>query len=87
MNDKFKHERVRKTIEKRNEGEGNRTAARQYNEARRQFVRSGQVDEQGRAAEKPLDSAQRTEIEHAELVGQRHIAEEDPAVKKPIKNH
>jgi hypothetical protein len=66
----------------RNEGEGNKTAARQYNEAQRQFVDSGKVDENARAAEKALDSAERTELENAELVGKRHIAGEKPAVKR-----
>ena len=66
----------------RNEGEGNQTAARQYNEAQQQFVRSGKVDQQARDAEKGLDSAERTELENADLVGKRHIAEEDPAVKE-----
>jgi hypothetical protein len=66
----------------RNEGEGNKTAARQYNEAQREFVRSGKVDEQAHSAEQALDSAERSELEKAELVGKRHVAEEDPAVKK-----
>lgn len=55
-----------------NESEGNPTAAHKYNKAQRQFVRSGKVDEQARAAEKALDSAERSEIEEAELVGSRH---------------
>ena len=32
----------------RNEGEGNKTAAREYNEAQRRFVESGKVDEKAR---------------------------------------
>jgi hypothetical protein len=65
-----------------NPSEGNKTAARQYGQAQQRFVRSGRVDEQARAAEKALDSAERTELENAELVGERHIAEGDPAVKR-----
>jgi len=34
----------------RNEGEGNRTAARVFNDAQRKFAKSGQVDEAARAA-------------------------------------
>ena len=34
----------------RNEGEGNRTAARQFNAAQRRFVRSGRIEEAARAA-------------------------------------
>jgi hypothetical protein len=67
----------------RNEGEGNRTAARKYNEAQRQFIRSGRVDEKAREAENDLhDEDIRRELEHAEMVGKRHIAKEDPAVKR-----
>ena len=40
----------------RNEGEGNKTAAREYNEAQRRFVESGKVDEKAREAEKALDT-------------------------------
>lgn len=72
MKDKSDREQPKKTVHQRNEGEGNKTAARQYNEAQRQFVRSGKVEEQGRAAAKALDSTERRELEHAELVGKRH---------------
>ena len=67
----------------RNEGEGNRTAAREYNEAQRQFVRSGQVGQKARDAEKDLkDEDNRRELEQAEKVGKRHVAKEDPEVKR-----
>ena len=67
----------------RNEGEGNRTAAREYNEAQRQFIRSGRVDQQAREAEKDLKNEDiRRELEHAETVGKRHAAKEDPEVKR-----
>jgi hypothetical protein len=67
----------------RNEGEGNRTAAREYNDAQRQFVRSGKVEENARRAEKDLrDEDIRRELEHAETVGKRHVAKEDPEVKR-----
>jgi hypothetical protein len=67
----------------RNEDEGSRTAAREYNEAQRQFVRSGQVDQKAREAEKDLKNEDiRRELEHAETVGKRHVAKEDPEVKR-----
>jgi hypothetical protein len=66
----------------RNEGEGNRTAARHYNEDQRRFVGSGKVDEKAREAERALDGAERRELEHAELIGKRHAAKEDPEVKR-----
>jgi hypothetical protein len=69
--------------QQRNEGEGNRTAAREYNEAQRQFVHSGKVDEKAQEAKRDLnDEAIRRELEHAEAVGKRHVAEEDPQVKR-----
>ena len=82
MNTKTSSGQAKETASQKNEGEGNKTAARQYNEAQRQFVRSGKVDERASAAKKTLDSAERSELEHAELVGKSHAAAEDPAVKK-----
>ncbi len=64
-----------------NEGEGNKTAAREYNEAQRRFVKSGQVDEKAREAERAMDGPERDELEKAEAVGKKHVAEEDPQVK------
>jgi hypothetical protein len=75
------HERDRRN-EQRNEGEGNKTAAREYNEAQRRFVKSGQVEEKAREAQEALDGAQRKELEEAELVGRRHSRGEDPLLKK-----
>jgi hypothetical protein len=68
---------------RRNEGEGNRTAAREYNEAQQRFVRSGQVDQKAHEAERDLRNEDiRRELEQAETVGRRHAAEEDPQVKR-----
>ena len=67
--------------EQRNEGEGNKTAARQYNEAQHRFAESGQVEKKAREAEKALDK-EGPELQKAEMVGKRHIAEEDPAIKR-----
>ena len=65
----------------RNEGEGNKTAAREYNEAQRRFVESGKVDEKAREAEKSLDT-EKDELTRAEAVGKRHSHGEDPALKR-----
>jgi hypothetical protein len=68
---------------KRNEGEGNRTAAREYNEAQQRFVRSGKIDQKAHEAERDLrDRDIRRELERAETVGKRHAAAENPAVKR-----
>jgi hypothetical protein len=66
----------------RNEGEGNRTAARHYNEAQQRFVKSGKVDEKAREAKRALDGEEGKELEQAEAIGKRHAAEEDPEVKR-----
>ena len=67
----------------RNEGEGNRTAAREYNEAQQRFVKSGKVNEAAQEAARDFDrEATRRELEHAEAIGKRHAAKEDPEVKR-----
>jgi len=68
--------------EQRNEGEGNKTAARQYNEAQKQFAEKGQVDQKAREAAKALEGAEGRDLEQAEAEGKRHSHGEDPALKK-----
>jgi hypothetical protein len=72
----------RKDQRQRNEGEGNRTAARHYNEAQQRFVESGKVDDKAREAEEALQGPERRELEDAELIGKRHAAKEDPEIKR-----
>jgi hypothetical protein len=76
-------EKRKDVTKQRNEGEGNRTAAREYNEAQQRFVKSGQIGEKAREAERDLakDSIRR-ELEHAEAVGKRHSADEDPEIRR-----
>jgi hypothetical protein len=71
-----------KGSEQPNEGEGNRTAARRYNEAQRRFVRSGQVEEKAREAKKALEGSEQREMERAEAVGKRHMKAEDPQITR-----
>ena len=66
----------------RNEGEGNRTAAREYNRAQRDFARSGKVEESAKSARKAVEGVEAGELHDAELVGKRHVAEEDPEIKR-----
>ena len=47
---------------RRNEGEGNKTAARKYNEAQQRFVESGQVDGKAREAERALDRSEERRV-------------------------
>lgn len=65
-----------------NEGEGNRTAAREYNKAQHDFARSGKVEEKAAEARKAVDGAEGRELRDAELVGKRHAAQEDPERKR-----
>ena len=71
----------RKNAGSRNEGEGNKTAGREYNEAQRRFAETGKVDEKAREAEKSLD-AEKRELKRAEAVGKSHAHGEDPALKR-----
>jgi hypothetical protein len=49
-----------------NEGEGSRTAARNYNQKTREFIDAGKVDEAAEAARDALDSDEREELADAE---------------------
>lgn len=71
----------------RNEGEGNKTAARHYNEKTEKFAKSGRVEEQAHAAEEALDGGEGRELERAEAAGKSHAAGEDPAIKGKKKSH
>jgi len=66
----------------RNEGEGNRTAAREYNNAQQRFVKSGQVPDKAREAERAMAGGEAPELKRAEAVGKRHTAAEDPEITR-----
>lgn len=66
----------------RNEGEGNRTAAREYNEAQRRFAQSGKVEEKAHEAEHALDTPERNVMERAEAVGKSHKRGEDSEITR-----
>lgn len=71
--------------EHENQGEGDRESARRYNEATRDFVKSGKVDEAARrAADQDPEEARRSEQK-----GRERAKEVDPAVHreydKPVK--
>lgn len=80
-------DKIKDVAGQRNEGEGNRTSAREYNEAQQRFIRSGQVDRKAHEAERDMrDRDIRRELERAATVGQRHSHGEDPEVRRPYKN-
>jgi len=57
------------TTRQKNEGEGNRTAARQYNKATTKFANSGKVEPAAQRAKKALDSAEGSDLRRAEKIG------------------
>ncbi|MHB1207702.1 MAG: hypothetical protein ACYCZX_19215 [Rhodospirillaceae bacterium] len=54
-----------------NQGEGNRTAAKVYNEATTRFAKSGKVDPAARKAEKSLETPEAEDLAQAEAAGRR----------------
>ena len=82
MDEKSKHTDLSSS---RNEGEGNKTAGRQYNEAQRRFVEFGQGEDKAREAEKALGGPEKAKLQKAETIGKGHSAGEDPKLrgKKP----
>lgn len=72
--------------EQRNEGEGNKTAAREYNRSQEEFVKSGKVDQKAREAAKAVDSGEGAELDRAAQKGRSHSSGEDLRAKKPSGN-
>ncbi len=65
----------------KNEGEGNRTAARAYNKGVQDFEKTGQVEEKAREAAEAVDGPEGEELRKAEDVGKSHSHGEDPQLK------
>jgi len=69
--------------EQRNEGEGNRTAARTFDREQKRFAESDKVEQAAREAEKSLDNAEEARhLKRAEQIRKSHSHGEDPAVKR-----
>jgi len=60
-----------------NEGEGNRTAARNYDAATQKYVESGRVDSAAKAAEEALEGAEGKDLRAAEEKA-KHVAPKRP---------
>jgi hypothetical protein len=71
-----------KTLLQPNEGEGNKTAALDVNEAQQRFAKSGQVEKAARDAERALNGPERQKRRDAEAVGKSRAAEEDPQIER-----
>ncbi len=65
------------TCENRNEGEGNRTAAKEYNERTKQFVEA-----KAKEAAAALDRTEGEDLRQAEAECRAHAHEEDPEVRR-----
>ena len=66
-------------------GEGNYAASKQYNDATRDFAKSGRVDEAARNAA-PQSDADALQMQAAEAEGKRHAKGEDPALNRKSSN-
>ena len=64
------------------QGEGNYDAARRYNEATREHVRSHDVEREAREAE-PTNADEARDMERAEQKGRSRASEEDPLLDDP----
>jgi hypothetical protein len=72
----------KKVSDQANEGEGNKTAARHYDDAQTAFAKSGKVADKAREAADAVDGPEGKELEKAEAEGKRHSHGEDPAIKR-----
>ncbi len=66
---------------RQNEGEGNRTAARKYQQEQKRFVENGDVDAAAQDAARAVDGPEAAELRDAEELGKRHARAEDTQVK------
>ena len=74
--------RTQQPPRQQNEGEGNKTAARHYNEAATDFAKSGRVEEQAKKAKTAVEGSEGAALKQAEREGERHAKGEDPALKR-----
>ena len=70
------------TTDTKNEGEGNRTAARQYNKHAEEFVASGEVEAAAREAEDALDGPEGEQLRAAEAEGKAKQADKVKAERE-----
>ena len=65
-----------------NQGEGNKGAAKAYNEDTKEFAQGGRVEEQARKAREDLEGPKGDELRRAEEKGRSRAKDEDPAFRK-----
>jgi hypothetical protein len=64
-------------------GEGNRTAAREFNRQETEFVRAGNIDAKAREAKEAVEGPEGEELRRAEAKSKSRSRGEDPAVSSP----
>ena len=79
MNKESKSEKRVRSSGLENEGEGNKTAARHYNDATQKYVESGKVADAAREAQEALDGPEGEELRRAEKEGKSHAAGAKPS--------
>jgi hypothetical protein len=67
-----------------NEGEGSRSAARNYDEATEQYVKSGRVEEAARKAKAALDGPEGDALRKAELATRATLPGDDERPTTPM---
>lgn len=73
------------TQKDKNQGEGNRDAAKRYNEAQRAFVKGGHVEEKAKQAQEDVARDPST-YKAAERAGRARAAEDDPQVHRDYRH-
>lgn len=68
--------------EQGNEGEGSRTAAKEYNERTKEFLSKEDAEAKAKEAAAALDSEEGDALRRAEEEGRAHAKDEDPQVAK-----
>jgi hypothetical protein len=68
--------------EKKIEGEGNYTAARDYDRDQKRFAESGKVEKAARDAAQAVQGPEGDRLRQAEQAGKSHAKGEDPALKR-----
>jgi hypothetical protein len=70
-----KNSKVPRASAQANEGEGNRTAARAYNQQAERFAKSGKVEQKAREAQHAVDGAEGQDLARAAAIGASHNAD------------
>lgn len=66
----------------RNEGEGNKTAAKEYNKAATEHAKSGRSEKAAQDAARAIDTSEGTTMREAEIKGKSAAKGEDPKLYK-----